>query len=127
MQLNRFEVAGLAGRNAESCTTARGAQVVRFPLCHTQPNGSGGFTSTWIRVNVFADGWRDVAVGVRKGDNVYCEGRIELTTARDAAGAERVYVDLIVQRIAILKPDGHGRSYSPPALTGEKLPEDLPF
>lgn len=112
MQQIRITIAGFAGRAAES-TGSVGGLIAQFPLCYSESAEGGGTRPTWVRVSASGP-WLAAAQRVRKGDNVYVEGKFTVTSGRDRTGAERLYLDVIAHRLAILQPDGDGRSYGPP-------------
>lgn len=113
MQLNRMIFSGFAGQDAVVNKNARGANFVRFPVCYTDSADDG---PVWVQVLVYG-GWCEVAERVKKGDNVFVEGKLRVTTYRDSTGSERTSVDLVASRVGIIVKDGFGRSYEPPVST----------
>ena len=87
--LNRAFLIGRAGTEPEVATSRGGHRVATFRLATDRPGPGGSSRTDWHTVVVWDDLVPIVERGVRKGDRVYVEGRIESREERVRSGQRR--------------------------------------
>jgi single-strand DNA-binding protein len=113
--VNKAILVGNLGRDAEVTTTANGFPIARFSLATThrrKDNRSGNWEdrTEWHRVVLLgkqADSLRDY---LKKGKQIYVEGRIETRSWDDKEGQKRYMTEIIADRIQLLGGGGGTRS-----------------
>jgi single stranded DNA-binding protein len=112
---------GRAGSVPELKTASSGAVWAAFSVAI----GSGD-DATWVRVSVFGDLARDLSERLEKGDKVYCEGALRLSTWTDREGRERHGLQLAAHHVTRMGPKANkpkragfppGQGYDRPAGT----------
>jgi single-strand DNA-binding protein len=105
MQLNDISFAGFVGRDAETKVTQNNAKIVNFNLCHTLKGKDGrADVSTWVRVKVFG-AWAETASSLKKGDNVFVKGSLNVTEYTNKEGVKKTMVEISAFNLAVLKTD----------------------
>lgn len=114
MLLNELSFAGNAGADARDATTPSGTRVVTFSLCHNERGKDGAQDrQTWVRVKVFG-GWCDLAASVRKGDNIFVKGRLDVNAYTDKDGNARTSVDVVAFVLGRIAREEQRAQSSPP-------------
>jgi single stranded DNA-binding protein len=90
---------GRAGSVPELKTAPSGAVWAAFSVAL----GSGD-DATWIRVSVFGDLARDLSERLEKGEKVYCEGRLTLSTWTGRDGEPRTGLQLAAHHVNRMGP-----------------------
>lgn len=103
MQMNEVCFAGFVGRDSETRMTRNGKPVAGFSLCFTKKAKEGsGFDdeSTWVQVSAVSE-WtvRDAEL-VKKGDNVFVKGMLQVRDYKDKTGVDRTHVSVLANSIA---------------------------
>ena len=111
--VNKAILVGNLGRDAEVTTTAGGFPIARFSLATTyrrkdQRSGTWEDRTEWHRIVLIgkqADSLRDY---LKKGKQVYVEGRIETRSWDDKEGQKRYMTEIIADRVQLLGSGGGG-------------------
>lgn len=124
MQLNRLTIIGYAGKDAEQ-KEKNGSKFTTFSLGYSKKNKDGQPTpTTWI--NCLAGGnWAAYAAKIKKGDNVYVEGELEVREYEDKQGQKKSSISVRAYQIVIGLKDIEAKKAD---FTSDKIEEDeVPF
>ncbi|HKR06574.1 MAG TPA: single-stranded DNA-binding protein [Bacteroidia bacterium] len=145
--VNKVILVGRAGKDPEVRHLEGGANVAKFSLAtsetYKKPDGTKVETTEWHNI-VLWRGLADVAERfVRKGSQVYIEGKIRSRTWDDKDGVKRYAIDIVADNMTLLgrKPEdantNTGTSASsedaktnfeaPPVAAEPETGDDLPF
>jgi single-strand DNA-binding protein len=146
--LNKVMLIGRLTRDPESRTFANGGKVAKFGFAvayirqrknPTTGDWEGGETA-FVDVEVFnsnREGGRQLADLVeqrlRKGQQVYLEGRLRLNEWTDQQGQKRSKLLVVADNLEFLEPPGGGSGGAPPArkapapATGDHFDEPEPY
>ena len=142
--VNKAILVGNLGRDAEVTTTAGGFPIARFSLATTyrrKDTRSGNWEdrTEWHRVVLLGKQAESLRDYLKKGKQIYVEGRIETRNWDDKDGQKRYMTEIIAERIQLLgggggRPSGReeesGQSEFEPSAGGEAAPagdDDIPF
>jgi single-strand DNA-binding protein len=105
--VNKAILVGNLGRDAEFTTTAGGFSIARFSLAttHRRKNTASGQWEDrveWHRIVLFGNQAEALRDYLRKGRQVYVEGRIETRSWDDKDGQKRYMTEIIADRIQLL-------------------------
>ena len=146
--INKIELRGTLGRDAESRTTQGGHRFVGLSIATSEKwkdrQGEWQEKTEWHRATVaFNDELADLAEGLRKGQRVRCVGKMTYRKWTDQSGQERTMAEVQIGRfgeLEVLADDrGERRSAAPqrqaapprqaPARQagGGHLDDDIPF
>jgi single-strand DNA-binding protein len=142
--VNKAILVGNLGRDAEVTTTASGFPIARFSLATThrrKDNRSGNWEdrTEWHRVVLLGKQAESLRDYLKKGKQIYVEGRIETRSWDDKEGQKRYMTEIIADRIQLLGSAGSGArggarddDYGAPEYEGsqEAAPvgdDDIPF
>tara|TARA_Y100000310_G_scaffold325839_1_gene389954 strand:+ start:7519 stop:7920 length:402 start_codon:yes stop_codon:yes gene_type:complete len=106
--LNKVQLIGNLGRDPEVRTTASGTTVANFTMATTE-KWSGEERTEWHRIVAFAklaDLCRDY---LKKGQQVYLEGRIQTREWDDRDGNKRQTTEIIVRELVFLGKPSNAR------------------
>jgi single-strand DNA-binding protein len=126
--VNKAILVGNLGRDAEFTTTAGGFPIARFSLAttHRRKNTASGQwedRTEWHRIVLFGNQAEALRDYLRKGRQVYVEGRIETRSWDDKDGQKRYMTEIIADRIQLL---GRADDRGAPQRPGRPGYEDLP-
>ena len=114
--VNKAILVGNLGRDAEVTTTAGGFPVARFSLATTyrrKDTRSGNWEdrTEWHRIVLLGKQAESLRDYLKKGKQIYVEGRIETRSWDDKEGQKRYMTEIIAERVQLLGgPGGAGRS-----------------
>lgn len=114
MSVNKVILVGNVGRDPESRYLPNGDAVVGLSLATTEKwkgkDGSKAEATQWHRVSFFGKLAEIVGEYVKKGSQIYVEGRIEYREY-EKDGVKRYSTDIIADKLQMLggKPNGEGR------------------
>lgn len=106
--LNKIQIIGNTGRDAELRMTPNGKPVASFSVAVNRrgPVGEGGERreeTEWFNIVIFGDRLTDFAQQyVTKGRLVYVEGRLQTRRWQDRENKERTTVEIIANDIQLL-------------------------
>lgn len=134
--INRVQILGHLGRDAEVRFTPNGTQVAQFSIATSRrwkdkQSNEWKEETDWHRCVL----WRceNVSSFLTKGKQVYVEGRLQTRQYEDRDGAKRYATEVIIDDLILLgggqgaaAPAGNGGSSAAP---GEHAPtdEEVPF
>jgi len=101
--LNKVQLIGRLGRDPESRQFSNGGSVVTFPLATSESwkdrdTGERREKTDWHRIAIFSEGLKRIATSfLRKGDQVYLEGRLETRKFTDSEGRERFMTEVVLR------------------------------
>lgn len=103
--VNKVELVGYAGMDAEVREVRKGMRVARFSLA-TQNNyknkaGEWVSTTTWHRIVLWNDNADIAARAVRKGSKVSVIGSINHKTYETGSGEKRTSVEILARNVTV--------------------------
>lgn len=154
MTINKVILVGRLGRDPEGRATGGGAKVVRLNVATdevwTDKSGQRQKQTEWHRVVVFGKTADNCERYLKKGSQIWVEGRLQTREWQDNAGAKRYTTEIVARDVKFLdragdRPGGGGGAaydappsgggyddYSggggtPPAGGGDFNEDDVPF
>ena len=130
MSINKVILLGRVGRNPE-IKDVNGAKVAQFSLATSEKykdrNGEVKELTEWH--NIVA--WRQSAdiceKYVKKGDQLFVEGRIKSRTWETDRGEKRYVTDIVVDKIELLSKPSAPQSQSAPASAPQPRVQSVPL
>ena len=119
MNVNKVILLGRAGKDPDARETGKGETVASLSLATNSGYGDNEKTD-WHRVTFFGKLADTVVEYVKKGQELYVEGRISYGEYTDKSGIEKYSTDIIAHSMQMGQK---GNSSSSP----EKEDDDLPF
>ena len=125
--VNRIILLGNLGNDPDSRFTPSGDQITRISLATTWGSKDKSET-TWHRVVFFGKTAETAAKYLKKGSQVYVEGRIQTSKFTGKDGVERYNTDIIADRIQLMgsKDSSQQKGKSDAPFTNDKL-DDIPW
>jgi len=125
MNVNKVILVGRAGKDPEARSTSKGETVANISLATSSGYGDKEKTD-WHRVTFFGKLADTVVQYVKKGTEIYVEGRINYSKYTDNSGIEKHSTDIIAFSMQLgQKPVGSSlASEKPKVSTGL---DDIPF
>ena len=122
MNVNKVILVGRAGRDPEARETGKGDTVANLSLATSSGYGDNEKTD-WHRVTFFGKVADTVVQYVKKGQEIYIEGRISYSKYTDREGIEKYSTDIIAYSMQM------GQKGNTPSSSQSPLSEDdaLPF
>jgi single-strand DNA-binding protein len=116
--VNKAILVGNLGRDAEFTTTTGGFPIARFSLATTyrrkdSRSGQWEDRTEWHRVVLLGNQAESLRDYLRKGKQVYVEGRIETRNWDDKDGQKRYMTEIIAERVQLLGSAGGDRAGGP--------------
>jgi single-strand DNA-binding protein len=111
--VNKAILVGNLGRDAEVTTTAGGFPIARFSLATTyrrkdQRSGNWEDRTEWHRIVLLGKQAESLRDYLKKGKQIYVEGRIETRSWDDKEGQKRYMTEIIADRVQLLGSGGGG-------------------
>ncbi len=140
--VNKVILVGNLGRDAELRYTPGGAAVAKFSIATTEKwNDKSGSTqerTEWHNIDLWGKQAETLSEYLRKGKQVYIEGRLQTDEYTDKEGIKRKTTRVRCDRVVLLGGGGGGRNMdrpgdrgsepSAPVETTEPLSDDdIPF
>lgn len=122
MNVNKVILVGRAGRDPEARETGKGDTVANLSLATSSGYGDNEKTD-WHRVTFFGKVADTVVQYVKKGQEIYIEGRISYSKYTDREGIEKYSTDIIAYSMQ-MGQKGNTPSSSQSPLSDD---DDLPF
>jgi len=124
MNVNKVILVGRAGKDPESRETSKGETVANLSLATSSGYGDKEKTD-WHRVTFFGKVADTVVQYVRKGSEMYIEGRINYSKYTDANGVEKHSTDIVAYAMQLgQKPSNSSAPSEKPNPAGV---DDIPF
>jgi single-strand DNA-binding protein len=138
MSLNKVMIIGRLGADPERMVTGSGRSVTRFNVATSEQwkdqSGQKQERTEWHRVVVWGPQGDNCAEYLRKGRQVYVEGRIQTREWTDKEEKKRYTTEVIAQRVQFLgsKPTDErtpefAAADQTPSFDGNQGPDDVPF
>ena len=116
-RLNKIMLIGHAGQDAELRYTPNGDSVASFSLAvsnrYTNREGQQIDDTEWFRINAWGSRAEFVGNYIKKGMNVYAEGRLKSNLYTDNAGETKVSLDVNAFEIQIVQDPDPERQNNP--------------
>ena len=113
--INKVILIGNVGGDPETRTTASGSSVTKCTLATNRKykDGSGNVVedTQWHRLTFFGRLGEIVDQYVKKGEQLYVEGRVEYSKSEGDDGNTRYWTDIICFEMAMLGSSGPGPNY----------------
>jgi len=105
--VNKVIVLGRLGQDPEARTTASGTQVVNLnvatnELGRADEQGNRPDLTEWHRITLFGRMAENAAQYLRKGSQVYIEGRLQTRKWQDQSGQDRYSTDIIANEMQFI-------------------------
>lgn len=104
--LNKIMLIGNVGNDPEIRATSSGSRVAKVSLATNRTfqdrSGQQQERTEWHRLTFFGKLADIVEQWVKKGDRLYCEGRIEYSQTQDDQGNTRYWTDIVVSDMVML-------------------------
>ncbi len=142
MSINKVILVGNVGKDPEVKYLESGTAVARFSLAtnesYKNKNGEKVTNTEWHNIEVWRGTAEFVEKYVRKGTQLYVEGKIRTENWEDREGNKRYTTKILVDSLQLLsrKDDNNVESAAPPAIESqennannqdEEQADDLPF
>ena len=138
---NKIIVVGYLGRDPELRYTQDGTAVCNFSVATTERrkdrNGEMQDVTTWFRVNVWRRQAEVASQYLKKGRQVYVEGRLSQSEFQDREGQTRTTLEIHASDIQFIGARGDeggsaseaqpARAERPAASSGPISDDDIPF
>jgi len=119
MTVNKWIGIGNVGQDPELQHTGSGTAVTTISVACSErrKDASGEYTehTEWVRVVCWGRTAENVAQYLRKGREVYVEGRLQTRTYTDRDGQERRSTEVVAQQVTFLRGGSGERSQQAPA------------
>jgi single-strand DNA-binding protein len=133
--VNKVILLGHLGQDPELRHTAGGEPVVNIGLATTEQwkdraTGEKREATEWHRVGIFGKPAEIAAQYLRKGSQIFVEGKIRSKKYTDKSGIERVAFEIICDSFTMVgKPDQAAPKAAPKATkqTDSTFNDDIPF
>ena len=134
--LNRAQLIGHLGADPETRSTVAGQAVTTFRVAVNRTrrdpqSGQPVDDTEWFRVVAWEKLAEIAGEYLRKGGQVYAEGRLQSRRYTDREGVERTAVEVVAGDLVLLGGRGDGASHGAPARrqasAGGIDPHDPPF
>ena len=115
--VNKVIILGRLGQDPDVRTTASGTQIVNLNVATTEigradEQGNRQEQTEWHRITLFGRMAENAAQYLRKGSQVYIEGRLQTRKWQDQSGADRYSTDIVGNEMQFIggRSDGGGSS-----------------
>ena len=132
--LNKVVLIGRLGRDPEVRYMPNGEAVCNFSVAtsekYTDKNGQRQEATEWHEVTMFRKLAEIAGQYLKKGSQVYIEGKIKSRKYTDKNGVERTAYDIIANEMKMLGGNAQTQTPAPkpqPAQAQEDISDDVPF
>tara|TARA_Y100001960_G_C14645921_1_gene813350 strand:+ start:99 stop:560 length:462 start_codon:yes stop_codon:yes gene_type:complete len=131
-RLNKIILIGHVGQDAELRYTPNGDSVASFSLAvsnrYTNRDGQQIDDTEWFRINAWGSRAEFVGNYIKKGMNIYAEGRLKSNLYQDNAGETKVSLDVNAFEIQIVQdPDPERQNNPMPQPQNNPQPQSNPM
>ena len=117
--LNKVMLIGNLGSDPEIRSTGSGLQVCNFRMATNEQfstrDGERQQRTEWHRIVAFGKLAEICGQYLRKGSQLYVEGRIQTREWEDQSGNRRFTTEVVMREMVMLGSAGGGGDYTPPA------------
>lgn len=130
--LNKVILIGRLGRDPETRFMPNGEAVCNFSVAtsekYTDKNGQRQEASEWHNVTMYRKLAEIAGEYLKKGSQVYIDGKIKSRKYTDKNGVERTAYDIIANEMKMLGGNAQTPAQKPqPAQAQEDIDDDVPF
>ena len=134
--MNKIIVIGNIGRDPEMKYTSTGQAVTNFSIASNRRytvNGEQHNETEWFNCSAWGRLAEIANQYLRKGQQVYIEGRLKSRTYTTQSGETRFSNDININELQMLGQNRDNNDQAPPASTGNEAPDqdmnmdDLPY
>lgn len=134
--MNKIIVIGNIGRDPEMKYTSTGQAVTNFSIASNRrytANGEQHNETEWFNCSAWGRLAEIANQYLRKGQQVYIEGRLKSRTYTTQSGETRFSNDININELQMLGQNRDNNDQAPPASTGNEAPDqdmnmdDLPY
>jgi single-strand DNA-binding protein len=130
--VNKAILVGNLGRDAEFTTTSGGFPIARFSLATTHRRKDSRSQqwedrTEWHRIVLLGNQAESLRDYLRKGRQIYVEGRIETRSWDDKDGQKRYMTEIIADRIQLLGSPGGDRDRGASSPRPARAADDVAF
>ena len=121
--INKVILIGNCGKDAESTFTPSGLQIAKFSIATSESFKKGEEweeKTEWHNITMFGKSAEYVADKIKKGYQVYVEGKISTSSWEDESGCKKYRTDIIASICRILNKNE--KSSTPADSNNEKTP-----
>jgi len=126
--LNKAMLIGNLGSDPEMRSTGSGLPVANLTIATNEQfstrDGERQQRTEWHRVVAFGKLAEIVGQYLKKGNQVYVEGRIQTREWEDKSGNRRFTTEIVMREMVMLGSAGGGGDYSPPPTAGSTDKEE---
>ena len=131
--LNKVQLIGNAGKDAEMRYTASGTAQTKFSLAvnfrKRGPSGEYEDSTEWFNVVLFREQAEKISQYITKGKQLYVEGRLQTRTWDDDQGVKHYMTEVVANTVLLLgkteRAEGGGGGWDKPSASLDV--DDLPF
>ncbi|MBD3425347.1 MAG: single-stranded DNA-binding protein [Candidatus Latescibacteria bacterium] len=117
--LNKVMLIGNLGSDPEIRSTGTGLQVANFRMATNEQfstrDGERQQRTEWHRIVAFGKLAEICGQYLKKGSQLYAEGRIQTREWEDQSGNRRFTTEVVLREMVMLGSAGGGGDYSPPS------------
>jgi len=132
--VNKVIVVGNLGADPETRYMPSGDAVCNFSVATTdkwkdKQSGEWKEATTWHRISAFGKLAEICGQYLKKGSQIYCEGKLQTRKFTDAAGVEKYSTEIRLDSMQMLggKPGDAVQSQPAPAKDLANMDDDVPF
>lgn len=130
--VNKVIVLGHVGQDPEIKQLPSGNAVCNFSVATTEKwkdkqTGEQKEATEWHRCSAFGRLAEIVGEYVRKGSQIYVEGKLRTRKWQDKTGADRYTTEILIDELQLLGGKGDGQRTERAASTPKAAPADEPF
>lgn len=123
--INKVILVGNVGKDPDIRYLASGDSVASFSLATTY-RGKNGDVTEWHNCSAFGKTAEVIGKYVRRGSQLYVEGRLQTRKYQAKDGTDRYTTEIIVSQMQMLGGKGEQAGNQPSKL-GVNYDEDIPF
>lgn len=128
--INKVILVGHVGKDPDIRYLASGDSVASFSLATTYRSKNGDVTE-WHNCSAFGKTAEVIGKYVKKGSQLYVEGRLQTRKYQAKDGTDRYTTEIIVSQMQMLGGKGEGQQANPAPKPAEQpsvnYNEDIPF
>jgi single-strand DNA-binding protein len=121
--MNKVYLIGRSGADAELRYTPNNLSVLNFSIA-TSEKKEHGFETHWHRITLYGEQAEKYSQRIKRGSEVFVEGKIYPRQWTDTAGNKRTSVDIVASTVRVIDT---GKSTSLDSSSDVLSSEDIPF
>ncbi len=131
--VNKAIVVGFLGRDPELRTTQGGQNICRLNMGTTRTYNNRDTNekveeTEWHRITVWGKSAENCGKYLKKGSQVYVEGRLRTSSYEDKEGIKRYSTEIVAENVQFLSKKGQQNESAPESPQENQDPDDdIPF